>query len=65
MEDLESVEERKLALKEQVIALKAKEMAIMQEDIDMEILWTDTSTMTEEQRFYHAKFIEKIKAKYF
>ena len=58
IEDFKTIEERKLVLKEKVVAIKEMET-------EMTILNADTSSMTEEQRSIHAKIVEKIKAKYF
>ena len=58
IEDFKTIEERKLALKEKVVAIKEMET-------EMTILNADTSSMTKEQRSIHAKIVEKIKAKYF
>ena len=57
-EDFKTIEERKLALKEKVVAIKEMET-------EMQILNADTSSMTEEQLSIHVKIVEKIKAKYF
>ena len=58
-----AVMEKKLGAKEKELAAKEKEVAAKERDIDMQILYADTSIMTEEQLSIHAKLLEKTKAK--
>ena len=64
-ERLMMIKEKELEEKEKERMIKVKELEVKERETGMQILYADSSMMSETQRSFHARLVEKIMAKNF